>query len=172
MAKMLKQGATTIRITNDEASAMAALVEFPRLIEAGQEISVAATKTYTCQLLALCWVAHPLNGPIALDQLRKTTDWVRVGLAREENIETSVEWYFLTTRAVTAWFELRRCSLIQIEVGGDLLCCRRAVFGSKPDARADRFDRTSLSCTRLAHLRDSIQIRRAMCTRSHGRCSR
>src|SRR5271170_1120186 len=40
-----QQGATTIGITNDASSAMAALVEFPLVIEAGAELSVAATKT-------------------------------------------------------------------------------------------------------------------------------
>src|ERR1700685_3639283 len=40
-----KQGATTVGITNDSASAMAGVVEFPLPIQAGAEISVAATKT-------------------------------------------------------------------------------------------------------------------------------
>jgi glutamine---fructose-6-phosphate transaminase (isomerizing) len=95
------QGATTIGITNDAASAMAALVEFPLLIDAGKEISVAATKTYTCQLLALYLVAYALNGAIALEQLRKIPDWVRGVLELEEVIEALVERYFFMTRAVT-----------------------------------------------------------------------
>src|ERR1700726_1842518 len=47
------RGATTVGITNDPQSTMVGLVEYPLLIEAGAEQSVAATKTYTCQLLAL-----------------------------------------------------------------------------------------------------------------------
>jgi glutamine---fructose-6-phosphate transaminase (isomerizing) len=96
-----KQGATTIGITNDKASAMAGIVEFPLLIGAGVEISVAATKTYTCQLLALYLVAYALNGGIELEQLRKIPEWVGGVLKLEEDIEALVERYFFMTRAVT-----------------------------------------------------------------------
>jgi glutamine---fructose-6-phosphate transaminase (isomerizing) len=96
-----KQGATTIGITNDKASAMAGIVEFPLLIGAGAEISVAATKTYTCQLLALYLVAYALNGGIELEQLRKIPEWVSGVLKLEEDIEALVERYFFMTRAVT-----------------------------------------------------------------------
>jgi len=96
-----KQGATTIGITNDGSSTMAGIVEFPLVIEAGAEISVAATKTYTCQLLALYLVAYAINGRIALDQLRKIPEWVQGVLGLEEDIEALVERYFFMTRAVT-----------------------------------------------------------------------
>jgi glucosamine--fructose-6-phosphate aminotransferase (isomerizing) len=96
-----RQGATTIGITNDASSAMARLVEFPVLIAAGTEISVAATKTYTCQLLALYLLAYALNGGIELEQLRKIPEWVSGVLALEEDIEALVERYFFMTRAVT-----------------------------------------------------------------------
>jgi glutamine---fructose-6-phosphate transaminase (isomerizing) len=96
-----RQGATTIGITNTAASAMAGIVEFPLLIEAGREISVAATKTYTCQLLALYLVAYALNGGIELEQLRKIPEWVSRVLELEEDIESLVERYFFMQRAVT-----------------------------------------------------------------------
>jgi len=96
-----RQGATTIGITNDASSAMAGIVEFLLLIEAGTEISVAATKTYTCQLLALYLVAYALNGGIEMEQLRKIPEWVSGILKLEEDIESLVERYFFMTRAVT-----------------------------------------------------------------------
>jgi glucosamine--fructose-6-phosphate aminotransferase (isomerizing) len=96
-----RQGATTIGITNDASSVMAATVEFPFVIEAGVEISVAATKTYTTQLLALYLVAYAMNGAIELEQLRKVPEWVRAVLDLEEDIEALVERYFFMTRAVT-----------------------------------------------------------------------
>jgi glutamine---fructose-6-phosphate transaminase (isomerizing) len=96
-----KQGATTIGITNNAASAMVGIVEFPLLIQAGAEISVAATKTYTCQLLALYLVAYALNGGISLDELRMIPEWVHSVLELEEDIEALVERYFFMTRAVT-----------------------------------------------------------------------
>jgi glutamine---fructose-6-phosphate transaminase (isomerizing) len=96
-----KQGAATIGITNNAASAMAGIVQFPVFIEAGAELSVAATKTYTCQLLALYLVAYALNGGIELEQLRKLPEWVRGVLELEEDIESLVERYFFMSRAVT-----------------------------------------------------------------------
>jgi len=96
-----RRGATTAGITNDAASALAGIVEFPLLIEAGCEISVAATKTYTSQLLALYLVAYALDGGIELDQLRKIPEWVRGTLHLEEDIEALVERYFFMSRAVT-----------------------------------------------------------------------
>ncbi|MGH9558168.1 MAG: SIS domain-containing protein [Bryobacteraceae bacterium] len=96
-----KRGATTIGITNDPASALASIVEFPLLIDAGSEISVAATKTYTCQLLALYLIAYALDGAIELDRLRKIPEWVGRTLDLEEAIEALVERYFFMSRAVT-----------------------------------------------------------------------
>jgi glutamine---fructose-6-phosphate transaminase (isomerizing) len=96
-----KQGATTIGITNNPASAMARIVEFLLPIEAGDEISVAATKTYTCQLLALYLVAYAINGGIELEHLRRIPEWVRSVLDLEEDIEALVERYFFMSRAVT-----------------------------------------------------------------------
>jgi len=95
-----RQGAATIGITNDPSSAMAGLVEFPLFIRAGAEISVAATKTYTCQLLALYLVAYALGGGIELEQLQSIPEWVQGVLKLEEDIESLVERYFFMTRAV------------------------------------------------------------------------
>ena len=96
-----KRGAATIGITNDAASALASIVEFPLLIEAGSEISIAATKTYTCQLLGVYLVAYALSGGIEPDQLRKIPEWVSATLHLEEDIESLVERYFFMSRAVT-----------------------------------------------------------------------
>src|SRR5579862_1817294 len=96
-----KRGATTVGITNDSASAMARTVEYPLLIDAGPEHSVAATKTYACQLLALYLLAYALDGAVQLEQLRCIPDWTEKVLAMEEGIEEIAERYFFMTRAVT-----------------------------------------------------------------------
>jgi len=96
-----KRGATTVGITNDAASAMARTVEYPLLIDAGPEHSVAATKTYACQLLALYLLAYALDGAVQLEQLRCIPDWTEKVLAMEESIEEIAERYFFMTRAVT-----------------------------------------------------------------------
>src|SRR5712691_6553601 len=61
------QGALTIGITNEAASAMAGLAEEVFLVRARKEKSVAATKTYTGQVLVLYLLAHALGADIALD---------------------------------------------------------------------------------------------------------
>jgi glucosamine--fructose-6-phosphate aminotransferase (isomerizing) len=96
-----KRGATTVGITNEAASAMARTVEYPLLIDAGPEHSVAATKTYACQLLALYLLAYALDGAVQLEQLRCIPDWTEKVLAMEESIEEIAERYFFMTRAVT-----------------------------------------------------------------------
>ena len=96
-----KRGATTVGITNDPASTMARTVEYPLLIDAGTEHSVAATKTYACQLLALYLLAYALDGAVQLEQLRCIPEWTEKVLAMEESIEEIAERYFFMTRAVT-----------------------------------------------------------------------
>lgn len=56
------QGAPTIAITNDASSALAAAAEFVLDVQAGAERSIAATKTYTAQLLALALLSAALRG--------------------------------------------------------------------------------------------------------------
>ncbi len=96
-----KRGATTVGITNDPASTLVKLVDHPVLIAAGAEHSVAATKTYTCQLLALYLLAYALSGAVLLEDLRRIPEWVASVLPVEEAIEDLAERYFFMTRAVT-----------------------------------------------------------------------
>ena len=57
-----KQGALTIGITNEASSTLAKLAEHVFLVRAGKEKSVAATKTYTGQVLMLYLLAYALGG--------------------------------------------------------------------------------------------------------------
>src|SRR6266404_2891134 len=109
-----KRGATTVGITNDAASAMARTVEYPLLIDAGPEHSVAATKTYACQLLALYLLAYALDGAVQLEQLRCIPDWTEKVLAMEENIEDIAERYFFMTRAVTVGRGLNYANALEV----------------------------------------------------------
>jgi len=66
--KRLKQaGVKVIAITNTVASTASKIADLTLYTFAGPEISVAATKTFTCQLLALYWIAA--NSPL-LDTLK------------------------------------------------------------------------------------------------------
>jgi glutamine---fructose-6-phosphate transaminase (isomerizing) len=57
-----RQGALTLAITNDPASPLAAASELVLVLRAGHERAVAATKTYTAQLLAVAMVSAALDG--------------------------------------------------------------------------------------------------------------
>lgn len=96
-----KRGAITVGITNDPQSAMVSLVEYPILIEAGAEESVAATKTYTCQLLALYLLAYALTGEVRIEGLERFPEWVSQVLALEEDVEEIAARYLFMARAVT-----------------------------------------------------------------------
>jgi glucosamine--fructose-6-phosphate aminotransferase (isomerizing) len=65
------QGAFTLGITNEASSALARDVDHLFLVCAGSEVSVAATKTYTGQLLMFYLLAYALGAPISLDELRR-----------------------------------------------------------------------------------------------------
>jgi glucosamine--fructose-6-phosphate aminotransferase (isomerizing) len=63
-------GAQTIAITNEPESTMAKLAGTTILVRAGRELSVAATKTYTGQLMAFYLLAYALGANLTLDDLR------------------------------------------------------------------------------------------------------
>jgi glucosamine--fructose-6-phosphate aminotransferase (isomerizing) len=56
-----RQGAVTLAITNDERSPLAAAAELVLPLRSGEERAVAATKTYTAQLLAVAMVSAALQ---------------------------------------------------------------------------------------------------------------
>lgn len=57
-----RQGRPTLAITNDGASPLAAIADYVVELHAGQEQSVAATKTYTSQLAVMAAFAAALSG--------------------------------------------------------------------------------------------------------------
>jgi len=94
------QGALTIGITNEASSAMASLAEEVFLVRARREKSVAATKTYTGQVLVLYLLAHALGANIALDDLRRLPDWAESALSLEKSISALSERYRFMEQAV------------------------------------------------------------------------
>src|ERR1051326_6596925 len=57
------QGALTLGITNESGSTLARLAEHVLLVRAGRERAVAATKTYTGQVLMMYLLAYALGDP-------------------------------------------------------------------------------------------------------------
>ena len=67
LAEARRQGGATLAITNDAASPLAAAAETSLLLSTGAERSVAATKTYTNQLLLLAMLSAALDGDAGHD---------------------------------------------------------------------------------------------------------
>jgi glucosamine--fructose-6-phosphate aminotransferase (isomerizing) len=81
-----KAGALTVGVTNAPGSTLAKLAEHLFLVRAGLEKSVAATKTYTGQLMSLYLLAYSLGARIALDDLRRIPEWADAALKLDEPI--------------------------------------------------------------------------------------
>src|SRR5215469_10493980 len=81
-----EQGALTLGITNERSSSLAKLAEHVFLVRAGKERSVAATKTYTGQILLLYLLAYAVGGSIRLSELERIPEMVESALRLEEEI--------------------------------------------------------------------------------------
>jgi len=100
LEKARAQGAMTLGITNESASALARIAEHLFLVRAGKEKSVAATKTYTGQLLTLYLLAYALGARVELDDLRRLSDWTSEALKLELQIAERAERYRFMEHAV------------------------------------------------------------------------
>jgi len=94
------QGALTVGITNEAGSTLATLAEHVFLVKAGKERSVAATKTYTGQLLMLYMVAHAVGARIRLDDLRALPEWADAALSLEASARERAGRYRFVERTV------------------------------------------------------------------------
>lgn len=95
-----EQRALTVGITNEPASSMAKIADHLFFVRAGRERSVAATKTYTGQVMSLYLLAHALGGKIRLDDLRRVPEWAAKALELEEEITAQAERYRFMERAI------------------------------------------------------------------------
>lgn len=95
------RGAVTVGITNEPASRTATLAEHVFLVQAGKEQSVAATKTYTAQLLLLYLLAWSLGAPISTDLLARVPANVDSALSLEPEIAARSERYTFMEHAVS-----------------------------------------------------------------------
>jgi glutamine---fructose-6-phosphate transaminase (isomerizing) len=95
------QGAITIGITNEEARTLARISEYPLLVRAGREQSVAATKTYTGQLLSFYLIAYALGANLRLEDVLRLPEWTSQALRIEPEISAAAERYrFMESAAV------------------------------------------------------------------------
>ncbi len=95
-----KQGAVTLAITNEPKSAMSRLADHVWLVRAGKEKSVAATKTYSSQLMLMYLLAYALGGRIRLNELQKIPQAAASALRLEAEIAVLSERYRFMDYAV------------------------------------------------------------------------
>lgn len=88
-----KQGAFTVAITNEAKSEMAGVAEEVFLVRAGKQRSVAATKTYTGQLMILYLLAFALGRQIELESASEIPGRVRETLKLAEKIRAMAQRY-------------------------------------------------------------------------------
>jgi glucosamine--fructose-6-phosphate aminotransferase (isomerizing) len=79
-------GALTVGITNEPKSALAGIAERVFLVRAGPEKSVAATKTYTGQLMVLYLIAYALGGKLRPADLEAIPDLAAAALTLEAEV--------------------------------------------------------------------------------------
>jgi glucosamine--fructose-6-phosphate aminotransferase (isomerizing) len=89
-----RQGVPTVAITNDTESPLAAQADFVIPLHAGPELSVAASKTYTAELVALALLSCALGGTgERLDQLQTIPHAAQEVLQVEDLVARAVERY-------------------------------------------------------------------------------
>ncbi|MGC8761506.1 MAG: SIS domain-containing protein [Bryobacteraceae bacterium] len=95
-----KHGAATLGITNVADSTLARLADFTLLVRAGEEKSVAATKTYTGQLLTLYLLAWALGASIDASDLERLPEAAAEALKLEREVARRAERYRFMDHAV------------------------------------------------------------------------
>jgi len=89
-----RQGNLTLAITNAPDSPLAQAADFVLDIQAGPEQAVAATKTYTAQLMAIAMLSTALQGDAARwAELERAADWAAQALLLEPAVEQAAQRY-------------------------------------------------------------------------------
>ena len=96
-----RQGCMTLAITNAPESPLAQAAEFVLDIEAGPELSVAATKTYTAELMSIAMLSAALSADeTAWLALAKVPAWIDDVLKHDQAIADAAQRYKDTNRCV------------------------------------------------------------------------
>lgn len=89
-----RQGCPTLAITNEADSPLAASADFVLDIQAGPEVAVAATKTYTAELMSIAMISAALGGEKSVcDLLEKVPAWINEFLKADDLIRLAAERY-------------------------------------------------------------------------------
>jgi glucosamine--fructose-6-phosphate aminotransferase (isomerizing) len=89
-----RQNCLTLAITNESKSPLAQSADFLLDINAGAEKAVAATKTYTTELMSIAMLSAALNGNKKYwEDLNKTVHWMKEVLKQNEFIAEAAQRY-------------------------------------------------------------------------------
>ena len=96
-----RQGCATLAITNEPNSPLAQSADFLLNIQAGAEKSVAATKTYTAELMCVAMLSAALGGnKKRWDELAKVASWMKSALKQNGLISQIAQRYRYMDRTV------------------------------------------------------------------------
>ncbi|MBK6794667.1 MAG: SIS domain-containing protein [Anaerolineales bacterium] len=89
-----RQGCMTLSITNEPNSPLAQNSDFVLELQAGAEKAVAATKTYTTELMSIAMLSAALSGNKKMwDDLGKVSAWMRETLKQNDVVAQAVQRY-------------------------------------------------------------------------------
>lgn len=96
-----RQGCLTLAITNAVDSPLAHAADFVLDLGVGKEKAVAATKTYTAELMAIGMLSTAIKGDDSQwGELEQVPEWVDLALANDSSIETKIQPYRSMTSCV------------------------------------------------------------------------
>lgn len=118
-----EQGALTLSITNDAESPLAQVTAHHLPLNAGKEVSVAATKTYTAELAAVALIVSQLTGITEdQDKLNELPQFVRETLTHCEPISNWAERYRYMERFAAVGRGYNYCTAFEISLKIKELC--------------------------------------------------
>ncbi|HSE39688.1 MAG TPA: SIS domain-containing protein [Acidobacteriota bacterium] len=96
-----RQGCPTLAITNDVASPLANAADFVLDIGAGDENAVAATKTYSTELMSIAMLSSALRNSSSMwKDLEKIPEWMRLALQTDDEVNSTAQHYHSITNCV------------------------------------------------------------------------
>lgn len=104
----------TLSITNNPDSTLAHAADHHIPLLAGPEKSLAATKTYTAQLMVIALLANALSEADHAADLEQVPQWVRETLALNENTRAAAARYTFMTHCITLARGFNYCTGFEI----------------------------------------------------------
>jgi glucosamine--fructose-6-phosphate aminotransferase (isomerizing) len=109
-----RQGCLTLSITNEPESHLANAADLLLDIQAGEEKAIAASKTYTNELMSIAMLSAALaNDKILKNELKKVSAWADMVLQLDEQIALLVERYLYMRQCVVLGRGFNYCTAFE-----------------------------------------------------------